>query len=81
MIIEAIYQSGILKPLVPLSQLEENQKVQLIIEPIRPDSQAVAGLDLIEDQRKHRIQLPPDVACEIADSAYEELWELPDGVT
>ena len=71
MIIEAIYQSGVLKPLVPLPYIMENQKVRLIVEPV----------NLIEYQRKHRIHIPPDVAREIADSAYEDLWELPDDVT
>ncbi len=80
-IIEAIYQAGVLKPLVPLPHLGENQKVQLIVEPISPDSRDFAGINLIEYQRQHRIQLSPDIAREIADSAYEELWELPDDVT
>ena len=69
-IIEAIYQSGVLKPLTPLPQIKENQKVRLIVE----------QASLIEAQKKHRIQLPPDVAREIGDSPGYELWETTDDV-
>ena len=80
-IIEAIYQSGVLKPLTPLPQIKENQKVRLIVNyryapPLCYGEQA----SLIEAQKKHRIQLPPDVAREIGDSPGYELWETTDDV-
>jgi len=68
--IEAIYQSGVLKPLTPLPQIKENQKVRLIIEQ--------AGL--IEAQRENRIQLPLDVARKIGDSPGYDMWEDIDDV-
>jgi predicted DNA-binding antitoxin AbrB/MazE fold protein len=63
--IEAIYESGVLKPLTPLPHIKEREKVRLTVEPI----------SVIDDQRKSRLQIDPDVAREIIDSHEHGLLE------
>ncbi|MGH9768022.1 MAG: antitoxin family protein [Blastocatellia bacterium] len=63
--VEAIYESGVLKPLLPLSNLKEHERVRLTLETISPAEDAVR---LIEQQRQRRIQIDPQLACEIGDS-------------
>ena len=64
-IVEAIYESGVLKLLSPLPQLKEQERVRLTLETISPASDA---LRLIAEQRQHRIQIDPHAAREIGDS-------------
>jgi predicted DNA-binding antitoxin AbrB/MazE fold protein len=63
--VEAIYESGVLKPLTPLPELKEHERVRLTLEPINAATDAVR---LIEQQRQRRIQIAPQVAREIGDS-------------
>ena len=65
--VEAIYESGVLKPLVPLPNLKEHERVPLTLETISPVEDAAR---LIEQQRQHRIQIEPHLAREIGDSHY-----------
>ncbi len=65
LMIEAIYEAGVFKPLTPLPDLKERERVRLILEPVGPTEDA---LSLIEQQRQRRIQLEPRFACEIGDS-------------
>lgn len=65
LIVEAIYESGVLKPLVPLSELKEHERVRLTLE---RSSAAEDAILLLEQQRKHRIQIEPRFAREIGDS-------------
>lgn len=63
--VEAVYESGVLKPLTPLPQLKEQERVRLTLETISPAEDAT---HLVEQQRQRRIQIEPQVAREIGDS-------------
>jgi len=65
LIVEAIYESGVLKPLAPLPELKERERVRLTLE---RNSAAEEAVSLIEQQRQHRIQVEPPFAREIGDS-------------
>ncbi len=56
--IEAIYEAGVLKPLSPLPDLKEHEKVKLTLETV----------GYIAEQRKNRLQIDPKIAREIGDS-------------
>lgn len=71
-LIEAIYESGVFKPLVPVSNLKEHERVKLMLESPGTTEKAIR---LIEQQRQHRIQLEPDIAREIGDSHEYDLLE------
>ncbi len=64
-IIEAVYEAGVFKPLTPIENLKEHEKVRLVVEPI----------SLIDAQRQNRIQIDPAVAHEIGDSPEYDLLE------
>jgi predicted DNA-binding antitoxin AbrB/MazE fold protein len=63
--IEAVYEGGVFKPLSPVANLKEHDKVRLVVEPA----------NLIDGQRQNRIQIDPAVAREIADSPGYDLLE------
>lgn len=63
--IEAIYESGVLKPLEPLPELKEHERVRLTLERSSVAEEAVL---LLEQQRQRRIQIEPRFAREIGDS-------------
>ncbi len=63
--IEAIYEAGVFKPLTPLPNFKEREKVRLTVE----------SISLIADQRRERIQIDPAVAQEIGDSPDYDLFE------
>jgi predicted DNA-binding antitoxin AbrB/MazE fold protein len=63
--IEAVYEAGVFKPLSPVENLKEHEKVRLGVEPI----------GLIDAQRQHRIKIDPAVAREIGDSPEYDLLE------
>jgi predicted DNA-binding antitoxin AbrB/MazE fold protein len=63
--IEAVYEAGVFKPLSPVENLKEHDKVRLVVEPA----------NLIDAQRQNRIQIDPAVAREIADSPEYDLLE------
>ena len=65
LIVEAIYESGVLKPLAPLPELKEQERVRLTLERSSVGEDAVL---LLEQQRQHRIQIEPHFAREIGDS-------------
>ena len=65
LIVEAIYESGVLKPLVPLPSLKEHERVRLTLETISPAEDVT---HLVEQQRQRRIQIEPHIAREIGDS-------------
>ncbi len=64
-IVEAIYESGVLKLLAPLPQLKEQERVRVTLETVSPAEDAVR---LIAQQRQNRIQIEPHAAREIGDS-------------
>ncbi len=64
-IVEAVYEAGVLKPLTPLLQLKEQERVRLTVEPVSPEENIA---QLLEQQRQHRIQIEPRFAHEIGDS-------------
>ncbi len=55
--IEAIYESGVLKPLTPLPEIKEHQRVRLTLE----------TSSVIDEQRRNRLQIDPKIAREIGD--------------
>lgn len=63
--IEAVYEAGVFKPLTPVDNVKEHEKVRLIVEPV----------SLIDAQRQNRIQIDPAVAREIGDSPEYDLLE------
>lgn len=64
-IVEAIYEAGVFKPILPLSHLKEHERVRLTLEVENPAEDA---LRMIERQRHERIQIEPQLASEIGDS-------------
>jgi predicted DNA-binding antitoxin AbrB/MazE fold protein len=63
--IEAIYESGVLKPLSPIPGLQEHEKVKLIVE----------RESLIARQTRDRIQLPPEVVQALVEEPEFDLLE------
>ncbi len=61
--IEAIYEAGVLKPLQPLDNLKERERVRVIVQP----------MSLVAEQRRERIRLDPALALEIAESPENDL--------
>ena len=61
--VEAIYEAGVLKPLQPLDNLKERERVRLVVQP----------LSLVAEQRRERIRLDPAIALEIAESPENDL--------
>ncbi len=61
--VEAIYESGVLKPLKPLDSLEEHERVRITIQPV----------GVVTEQRGERIKLDQAVAQEIAESPEYDL--------
>jgi predicted DNA-binding antitoxin AbrB/MazE fold protein len=55
--IEAIYEAGVLKPLAPLPNLKEHERVRITVE--RPG---------VVDEMRGRIQIDPATAREIIDN-------------
>ncbi|MCI0422285.1 MAG: antitoxin family protein [Acidobacteria bacterium] len=64
LIVEAIYESGVLRLLAPLPNLKEQERVRLTLETISPAEDAAR---LIAQQRQRRIQIEPHMAREIGD--------------
>ena len=62
--IEAIYEAGVLKPLSPLPQLKEHERVRVTVE-----------TPSIVDELQGKIAIDPTVAQEIIDSADYSLLE------
>ncbi len=60
---EAIYEAGVLKPLQPLDNLKERERVRVVVQPI----------SLVAEQRRERIGLDPAIALEIAESPENDL--------
>lgn len=60
---EAIYESGVLKPLEPLDKLREHERVRVVVRPA----------SLVAEQRRERIKLDPMIASEIAESPEHDL--------
>ena len=56
--IEAIYESGVLRPLSPLPEIEEHARVRITVE--RPSSTV--------DQLSNKVQLDPAIAREIIEN-------------
>jgi predicted DNA-binding antitoxin AbrB/MazE fold protein len=63
--VEAIYEAGVLKPLLPLSYLKEHERVRLTLEIKNPVEDV---LKMISRQRNERIQIDPQLASEIGDN-------------
>ncbi len=61
--VEAIYEAGVLKPLQPLDNLKERERVRVVVQP----------LSLVAEQRRERIRLDPAIALEIAESPENDL--------
>lgn len=65
LVIEAVYESGVLKLLTPLPNLKEHERVRLTLETINPAEDAAL---LIAQQRQRRIEIAACDAREIGDS-------------
>lgn len=61
--VEAIYEAGVFKPLTPIPNLKEHEKVRLVVE----------SAGLIASQRQKRIEGDAGLAREIAESPECEL--------
>ena len=61
--IEAIYESGVLKPLEPLDALKEHERVRITVQPV----------NVVAEQRQQRIKIDSAVAHEIAESPEYDL--------
>jgi len=70
--VEAVYEAGVLKPLTPLSDLREHEKVRITVEALPTVGSEIS---LIDEQRKKRVQIEPHIAREIGDSHEFDLSE------
>jgi predicted DNA-binding antitoxin AbrB/MazE fold protein len=61
--VEAIYESGVLKPLKPLDTLQAHERVRITVQPV----------GFVAEQRGERIKLDQTVAQEIAESPEYDL--------
>jgi predicted DNA-binding antitoxin AbrB/MazE fold protein len=61
--VEAVYESGVLKPLEPLDELKEHERVRITVQPV----------SLVTEQRRQRIKIDPAAAHEIAESQEYDL--------
>jgi predicted DNA-binding antitoxin AbrB/MazE fold protein len=61
--IEAVYESGVLKPLEPLDDLKEHERVRITVQ----------SVNIVAEQRGNRIKIDPEVAHEIAESPEHDL--------
>jgi len=61
--VEAIYESGVLKPIKPPDALQEHELGRITIQPI----------GVVAEQRRERIRLDQAVAHEIAESSEYDL--------
>ena len=61
--VEAIYESGVLKPLKPIDALQEHERVRITVQPV----------GVVAEQRRERIKLDQAVAHEIAESPEYDL--------
>jgi predicted DNA-binding antitoxin AbrB/MazE fold protein len=57
--IDAVYESGVLKPLQPIDSLKEHDRVRLVLRQV----------GIVTDQRSRRINIDPAAAQEIGESA------------
>ena len=62
--IEAIYESGVLKPLSPLPNLKEHERVRITVEILS-----------IVDELRGKIEIDPVIAQEIIESADYSILE------
>jgi predicted DNA-binding antitoxin AbrB/MazE fold protein len=62
--VEAIYEAGVFKSLEPLPDLQEHTKVRITVEAIVGTD---GGTSVIDEQRKNRLHLDPQVARDIGD--------------
>lgn len=65
---EAIYESGVLKPLQPITWLEEGTRVILTIELIERES-------IVDKQRRERLMLQPEEFSDLANNREHDLFE------
>jgi predicted DNA-binding antitoxin AbrB/MazE fold protein len=71
-IVEAIYEAGVLKPLTPLFELPEHTKVRLTVEALAdPEPHG----SVIDEQRRHRLALDATVARALGDRHEYDLFE------
>ena len=61
--IDAVYESGVLKPLQPLEGLNEHDRVRLVVQ----------QMGTVAEQRVTRIKLDPETAREIGESVQYSL--------
>jgi len=61
--VEAIYESGVFKPLKPLDMLKEHERVRITVQPV----------GVVAKQKGERIKLDQAVAQEIAESREDDL--------
>jgi predicted DNA-binding antitoxin AbrB/MazE fold protein len=86
LIIEAIYESGVLKPLAPLPELQEHERVRLMLEPqvnlYNHQSPAVASTRLLADELIALLNSAPSleqiIQFKISPTAQERLEALLD---
>lgn len=70
--VDAIYEAGVFRPLVPLPNLQEREHVRLTLETV---GGAEDALRLINEQRQNRIQIDPELARTIGDNNEHNLFE------
>ena len=61
--VEAVYESGVLRPLEPLDDLKEHERVRITVQ----------SVNTVAEQRGRRIKIDPEVAHEIAESPEHDL--------
>lgn len=78
---EAIYESGVLKPLMPLTELKEKQRVQVNLETKEvPEGNNRATMrgeseNVVDRQRRQRLILEPEMMDDLLNNPENDLFE------
>jgi len=78
---EAIYESGVLKPLMPLTELKEKQRVQINLETnevTEGNNRATLNREsenVVDRQRRQRLILEPEMMDDLLNNPENDLFE------
>ncbi len=73
--VEAIYEAGVLKPVRPLNELKDKDRVLLKLETLSL-AMELDSQNIIERQRRQRLILEPEMADDLMNNSENDLLEV-----